>query len=123
MKKLLLIFLTLGPLSLPAQDGIAMWFDTDSIDTFISIYNSPFDTRIETVDVFTDEVQVGNLRAETFAIIVNSGALVIGETFVTISKTYILYDIYIDKVTYSDGKTYSATRHEKPTGPIDYSKY
>ena len=122
MKKLLFILLTLFTLSTSAQDGLARWIDTDSVDVFISTYNSPVNTRIEIANIFSEEINQNSLRAETFTILLDS-ALVIGETFITISETYILFDIYVDEVKYIDGHSYKATRHQKPTGPIDYNKF
>lgn len=122
MKKLLFILLTLFTLSTSAQDGLARWIDTDSVDTFISTYNSPVDTRVELADIFFEEINQNALRAETFTILLDN-ALVIGETFITISETYILFDIYVDEVKYLDGRSYRASRFQKPTGPIDYNKF
>jgi hypothetical protein len=123
MKKLILtLAIAVSALIGTAQDGLARWIDTDSIDVFISVYNSPIDTRIGVADLFLEEAKQNGLQATTFKIIVND-AIVIGETFITISKTYILFDIYVDEVKYPNGKVYAATRHIKPIGPIDYNKY
>jgi hypothetical protein len=122
MKKLLLVLLTFFTLSTFAQDGLARWIDTDSVDVFISTYNSPVDTRVEIADIFFEEIKQNSLRAETFTILLDN-ALVIGETFITISETYILFDIYIDEVKYMSGDSYRAARFQKPKGPIDYNKY
>jgi hypothetical protein len=122
MKKLLFILLTLFTLSTSAQDGLARWIDTDSVDVFISTYNSPVDTRVEIADIFFEEATQNSLRAKTFTILLDS-AMIVGETFIVISETYILFDVYVDEVKYLDGRSYKASRHQKPTGPIDYNKF
>lgn len=121
MKKLLLLLFSALAINTSAQDGLARWIDTDSIDVFVSIYNSPMDTRIEIADLFLNEVKQNKLQASTHKIIVGE-AMVKCETFIIISETYILFDIYVDEVIYSNGNIYTATRHKKPSGPIDYNK-
>ncbi len=122
MKKLLLLLFSVLAINTSAQDGLARWIDTDSIDIFISIYNSPMNTRIGVADLFLDEIKQDKIQASNYKIIVNE-AIVKCETFVTISETYILFDIYVDEVIYPNGNIYTATRHKKPSGPIDYNKY
>lgn len=124
MKKLLTTLLLALICSVSnAQDGLARWIDTDSIDVFISVFNSPVDSRIGVANLFLSEAKFNRLKAETFTILLDEGQLVVGETFIIISETYILFDIYIDEVKYSNGTNYHATRFEKPKGPIDYDKY
>lgn len=124
MKKVLFCFLTLISISSFSQDGLARWIDTDSVDTFISVYNSPFDKRVEVAEFFLDEINNNNhvLKANSFKIILGED-IVSGEIFITLSESYILYDVYIDIVTYKDGTSYSSERFVKPKGPIDYTKF
>jgi hypothetical protein len=122
MKKLLVILLSVFTLNTLAQDGLAKWMDTDSVDTFISVYNSSVDTRVGIADLFSEEAKQNKLQASTYRIIVNE-AVVKCETFIIISETYVLFDIYVDEVIYPNGNIYTATRHKKPSGPIDYNKY
>jgi hypothetical protein len=124
MKKLVLVvMLALSCLFGNAQDGLARCIDTDSTDIFISIYNSPVDTRVGIADLFYDAVvQQSELRAGDYTFIVNK-AVVKGELFITKGSHYILYDFYIDEVRYPDGMSYRATRHQKPKGPWDYDKF
>ncbi len=122
MKKLLVILFSVLALNTSAQDGLAKWMDTDSVDTFISVYNSSVDTRVGIADLFSEEAKQNKLQASTYRIIVNE-AVVKCETFIIISETYILFDIYVDEIIYPNGTIYTATRHKKPSGPIDYNKY
>jgi len=124
MKKLVLVvMLALSCLFGNAQDGLARCIDTDSTDIFISIYNSPVDTRVGIADLFYDAVvQQSELRAGYYTFIVDK-AVVKGELFITKGSHYILYDFYIDEVRYPDGMSYRATRYQKPKGPWDYDKY
>jgi hypothetical protein len=122
MKKLLVILLSVFTLNTLAQDGLAKWMDTDSVDTFISVYNSSVDTRVGIADLFSEEAKQNKLQASTYRIIVNE-AVVKCETFIIISETYVLFDIYVDEIIYPNGTIYTATRHKKPSGPIDYNKY
>jgi hypothetical protein len=122
MKKLLVILLSVFTLNTSAQDGLAKWMDTDSVDTFISVYNSSVDTRVGIADLFSEEAKQNKLQASTYRIIVNE-AVVKCETFIIISETYVLFDIYVDEIIYPNGTIYTATRHKKPSGPIDYNKY
>lgn len=121
MKRLLLILLLSGVSFLSnAQDGIARWIDTDSVDTFISIYNSPIDTRVELGEIWYMYItQRGEPKAGNYMFVAN-GATVQGEMFIRKAATYILYDFYVDAVRYADGMTYRATRFEKPKGPYNY---
>ena len=114
MKKLLFLLSILIPMTLSAQDGLIGWIDTDDVDMYISIYNSPVDTRTQTFKYHAEHIQLGNLKTGNFVIAVNT-AIVEGETFVTITDSYILYGIYVDRVLYYNGNTYSATRYEKPS--------
>lgn len=116
MKKLLFLLALLVSSSVTAQDGLIGWIDADRIDTFISIYNSPIDTRLEIFDRLGKQIETGSLQAGMFTLTAND-ALVVGETFITTGSTYILYDIYIDNVTYPDGDTHSVKRHIKPNKP------
>ena len=122
MKKLLVILFSVLALNTSAQDGLAKWMDTDSVDTFISVYNSSVDTRVGIADLFSEEAKQNKLQASTYRIIVNE-AVVKCETFIIISETYVLFDIYVDEIIYPNGTIYTATRHKKPSGPIDYNKY
>lgn len=123
MKKLLVILLSVFTLNISAQDGLVKYIDTDSTDTFISIYNSPADTRIETANLLY-VIAIQQLESKTGNYMFNvNEALIRGELFITKNSNYILYDFYIDEVRYSDGKSYRATRHQKPNGPWDYYKY
>jgi hypothetical protein len=106
-----------------AQDGLSRWIDTDSSDTFISIYNSPSDTRVGTSELLYDAaMQLSELRAGYYTFIVDK-AVVKGELFITKGSHYILYDFYVDEVRYPDGMSYRATRYQKPKGPWDYDKF
>ena len=124
MKKLVLVvMLALSCLFSNAQDGLARWIDTDSTDTFISIYNSPTDTRVGTSELLYDAaMQLSELRAGYYTFIVDK-AVVKGELFITKGSHYILYDFYVDEVHYPDGMSYRATRYQKPKGPWDYDKF
>ena len=124
MKKLVLVvMLALSCLFGNALDGFARCIDTDSTDIFISIYNSPVDTRVGIADLFYDAVvQQSELRAGYYTFIVDK-AVVKGELFITKGSHYILYDFYVDEVCYPDGMSYRATRYQKPKGPWDYDKY
>ena len=122
MKKLLVILFSALALNTSAQDGLARWIDTDSLDVFISVYNSPTNTRVGIADLFLEEAIQNKIQASTYKIIIDE-AIVKCETFIIISETYILLDIYVDEVIYPNGNIYMATRHKKPSGPIDYNKY
>jgi hypothetical protein len=122
MKKLLVILFGVLALNASAQDGLARWIDTDSLDVFISVYNSPVDTRVGVADLFLEEAKQDKFQASTYKIIIGE-AVVKCETFIIISETYVLFDIYVDEVIYPNGNIYTATRHKKPSGPIDYNKY
>jgi hypothetical protein len=122
MKKLLLILFSALAINTSAQDGLARWIDTDSVDIFISVYNSPANTRSGVADLFLNEVIQNKIQASTYKIIVDE-AIVKCETFVITSETYIIFDIYVDEVIYPNGNIYTVTRHKKPSGPIDYNKY
>ena len=115
MKKILFFLLNFISLTLPAQDGISGWVDTDSVDTFIGVYNSPSNLRSDIFNHYAEYISLGDLRTGKFKLTIYD-AVVHGETFFTnISARHALYDIYIDKVVYLDGSTYSIIRHEKPT--------
>jgi hypothetical protein len=124
MKKVILtLIIGITCLFSNAQDGLSRWIDTDSTDTFISIYNSPSDTRVGTSELLYDAaMQLSELRAGYYTFIVDK-AVVKGELFITKGSHYILYDFYVDEVCYPDGMSYRATRYQKPKGPWDYDKF
>ena len=123
MKKLLVILLSVFTLNTSAQDGLAKYIDTDSTDTFISIYNSPADTRVDIAKTLYDMIlQQPEFKTGDYIFVIDEN-VIRGEMFMMEGSNYILYDFYIDEVRYSDGKSYRATRHQKPNGPWDYYKY
>jgi len=124
MKKLILtLAIAMSAMIGTAQDGLARWIDTDSVDTFISIYNSSRDVRVVIADTIYKSVLInGEPRVGVYSFVLNQ-SLIQGEMFIQKSATYNLYDFYVDLVQYSDGTIYRASRHEKPIGPIDYDKY
>ena len=123
MKKLLVILFGVLALNTSAQDGLTKYIDTDSTDTFISIYNSPADTRVDIAKTLYDMIlQQPEFKTGDYIFVIDEN-VIRGEMFMMEGSNYILYDFYIDEVRYSDGKSYRATRHQKPNGPWDYYKY
>jgi hypothetical protein len=99
-----------------AQDGLARWIDKDSTDTFISIYNSPVDTKIGTSELLYNAViQPTEPSPGYYTFIVNK-ATVKGELFILKGSGYVLYEFYVDEVRYPNGVSYMATRYQKPKG-------
>jgi hypothetical protein len=124
MKKLLLILtIALSAMIGTAQDGLARWVDTDSVDTFISIYNSSADVRTGLVDILYESVLVKEEPRVGFYTFIVDQTMIQGEMFVCKGSTYNLYDFYVDLVRYPDGTIYRASRHAKPTCPWDYDKF
>ena len=118
----MILFSTLA-LNTSAQDGLAKYIDTDSTDTFISIYNSPADTRVDIAKtLYNMIIQQPEFKTGDYIFVIDEN-VIRGEMFMMEGSNYILYDFYIDEVRYSDGKSYRATRHQKPNGPWDYYKY
>lgn len=114
MKKTLFLLSIFISTLMTAQDGLSGWVDTDSVDTFISIYNASTDTKSDIFDHYAEYISIGDLTTGKFTITINN-TIVYGETFITISSTnHVLYDIYVDKILYHDGSTYLSTRHKKP---------
>lgn len=123
MNKLLLIIFNALVLNAYTQDGLIKYIDTDSTDTFISIYNSPADTRIETANLLY-VIAIQQLESKTGNYMFNvNEALIRGELFITKNSNYILYDFYVDEVCYFNGENYTATRHQKPEKPKNYYKF
>ena len=123
MKKLLVILFSTLALNTSAQDGLAKYIDTDSTDTFISIYNSPADTRVDIAKtLYNMIIQQPEFKTGDYIFVIDEN-VIRGEMFMMEGSNYILYDFYIDEVRYSDGKSYRATRYQKPNGPWDYYKY
>ncbi len=123
MKKLLLILaISISALVTNAQDGIARYIDTDTVDTFISVYNASRDVRVLLADTLYElVVATGEPRPGDYEFTLNNCRLY-GEMFILKGSMYNLYDFYVDYVQHPDGSVYRATRFEKPKGPIDYSK-
>lgn len=123
MKKLLIILLSISTLNASAQDGLVKYIDTDSIDTFISIYNSPSDTRLKIANLLY-VIAIQQLESKTGNYMFNvNEVLVIGELFIVKNLNYTLYDFYVDEVCYPNGENYIATRHQKPEKPKNYYKF
>jgi hypothetical protein len=113
MKKLcLILIIAISTLITNAQDGIARYITTDSIDIFISVYNSSFDVRKPLVDtlynIINNEPRIGN-----YIFIINK-SIVYGEMFIQKEPTYIIYDFYVDCIQYPNGIIYNTTRFKKP---------
>jgi hypothetical protein len=122
MKKLcLILIIAISTLITNAQDGIARYITTDSIDIFISVYNSSFDVRKPLVDSLYNIIN-GEPRIGNYIFIINK-SIVYGEMFIQKGLTYNLYDFYVNYIQHPDGSIYRATRFEKPQGLINYNKY
>ena len=125
MKKLLLILLTTLSLQSYSQDGLARWFDTDSIDSFISIFNAPPGMQHEIGDtIFKNTIITNKIKTTTYYEFRSiTGALIVGDILVIKGDKYVLYEYYVDEVIYDDGKRYHTNRRPKPSFLNNYKQF
>lgn len=125
MKKLLILILTFFTLSASSQDGLVRWFDTDTVDTFISTFNAPPGMHLEIGDTIFKHTIIAHtiLSTSHYEIRSITGAIITGDLLVIKGDKYILYEYYVDEVIYDNGKRYHANRRPKPNFLNDYKKY
>lgn len=116
MKKLILIlFILFLNLTSFSQDGIYGIVKSWRKSHVVSIFNSNQEERYFIGDFFclkidkNEKISIGNYN------FVNSeGTKVFGELFIYDEGRTILYEFYVDKIVYSDGRNYSTHRFVKP---------
>lgn len=114
MKKLYLISIMVIFTSIVrAQDGIARYITTDSIDIFISVYNSSSDVRKPLVDTLYNIILNNEPKIGDYVFNINN-SITYGEMFIQKESTYVLYDFYVDSIQYLNGTIYNTIRFKKP---------
>jgi len=97
-----------------AQDGMYYYITTKRKDYIISTYNSPTDVRYLVGDSLVKMVLNRTAEPGTYSFLFKNNVRIDAELFIDDTRTSALYDIYIDRVTYPDGKVYIADRFIKP---------
>jgi len=114
MKQFLVILLSVITFNSYSQDGLCAWVTTDSTDALISIFNSDSFCREDICRYMYNRIVDENLVERPYQIILEGDIVVMGEVFISRGDKSIVYDFYVDKILYSNGKTYVSERFEKP---------
>lgn len=117
MRKLIftviIVFLSLTSFS---QDGVYGVIKTWRKSHLVSVFNSTPDERYFIGDFFCLKIDKNEKIKEGYYNFVNSeGTKVYGQLFIYYEGRTILYEFYVDKIVYLDGRNYSAQRFVKPT--------
>ena len=117
MKKILIILLFfLLPIMSLAQDGVYGIIKTWRKSHLVSVFNSTHGERYFIGDFFCLKIDNNEKIKEGNYNFVNSeGTKVFGELFIYDEGRTILYEFYVDKIVYLDGRNYSVQRFVKPT--------
>lgn len=114
MKLVMTVMLCLAFLFSKAQDGMYYYITTKRKDFIISTYNSPTDVQHLVGDSLVKMVMNRTAEAGTYSFLFKDNTRIDAELFVDDSRSSALYDIYIDRVVYPNGKVYIADRFIKP---------
>ena len=117
MKKILIILLFfLLPIISYTQDGVYGIVKSWRKSHLVSVFNSTHGERYFIGDFFCLKIDNNEKIKEGNYNFVNSeGTKVFGELFIYDEGKTILYEFYVDKIIYSDGRNYSVQRFTKPT--------
>ena len=97
-------------------DGMFAFTMSETQDTFYQIYNSPPNARNELRLLLLDIAYGYEVKDGTWYLHLSEADCdVVGEVFLEIGDSYVIFDFYVDQVTYSDGTVYSRTTFKKPT--------
>ena len=96
------------------QDGLLRYFDTDSVDTFISVYNAPYKVNEHVAEYIVFQIESFETMEEGPHYMDFGFCNVHGMLYVTIKDTYRLYDFYVEKTVYFNGQEYTADRFKQP---------
>lgn len=116
MKKLFFIIIILfSSLTLSAQDGIYGIIKTWRKSHLVSVFNSNQDERFFIGDYFCGKIDKNEkIVSGNYNLVNSEGTKVYGELFIYDEGRTILYEFYVDKIIYSDGRNYSTQRFVKP---------
>jgi hypothetical protein len=117
MKKILIILLFfLLPIISYAQDGVYAIVKSWRKSNLVSVFNSTHDERYFIGDFFCLKIDKNEkIKEGNYNFLNLEGTKIFGELFIYDEGRTILYEFYVDKIVYSDGRNYSAQRVDKPT--------
>jgi len=97
-----------------SQDGLYYFNQNGKKDTIVSIYNSSTSERIPIGDTLVTRIKKGVVKSDQeFLLNLKNGTKIKGEVFIDESRKYIIYDLYIDTISYPNGGFYTAKRFFK----------
>jgi len=98
-----------------SQDGLYYFNQNGRKDTIVSLYNSSVPERIPIGDTLVTRIKKNQIDSDgDFFLLLKSGTEIKGKIFVKESRKYILFDLYIEVINYTNGNYYSAKRFLKP---------
>ena len=116
MKKIILLLFLLIPFVTFSQDGVYAIVKSWRKSNLVSVFNSTHDERYFIGDFFCLKIDKNEMIKEGNYNFLNlEGTKIFGELFIYDEGRTILYEFYVDKIVYSDGRNYSVQRFTKPT--------
>lgn len=117
MKKFTIVFLILlTSIFAKAQDGLYGIVKTWEKTNLVSVFNSDYNERLFVGDFLCSKVSKGQkITAGHYNFVDSLNTKVYGELFIYDEGETVLYEFYVDKIMYSDGRNYSMQRFTKPT--------
>lgn len=96
-------------------DGLFAFTLAEPQDSFYHVYNSPPDIRGELRYYLFDVAYGYDVVDGVWKLhLAESGCDVVGEVFLTIEPSFVIFDFYVDEVIYPNGNVYRRRMYEKP---------
>ncbi len=115
MKKIILLLFLIIPFVSFSQDGIYSIIKSGRKSNIVSVFNSTHGERYFIGDYFCEKIAKKDKLKEGYYNFNNpDNTKIYGELFIYDEGKTILYEFYVDKIIYSDGRNYSVQRFVKP---------
>ena len=96
-------------------DGMFAFTMSEPQDTFYQMYNSPPGIRNELRLLLLDIAYGYEVKDGTWYLhLAENNCDVVGEVFLEIGDSYVIFDFYVDETIYSDGSVTRRTTFKKP---------
>ena len=97
-------------------DGMFAFTLSEPQDSIFQMYNCPPGNRRELRLLLLDIAYGYDVKDSTWSLHLTEGNCdVVGEVFLTKTKSCVIFDFYVDQVVYSDGSISRRTTFQKPT--------
>ena len=114
MKTIMTIFFMLLSIVGISQDGLYFFSQQGKKDTIVSLYNSSVNERIAIGDSLVTRIKKGYIKADQdFYLVLKNGTKIEGKVYISETRKYILFDLYVIVIKYPNGTFYRSMRFLK----------